>query len=94
LNGGAPRQLAPCAAAPSSFNVGPLGVYYIGCEQSTARSVHLVNAATGRDTVLGTITDMHNMFTPIAASPDGQEVVYTRAVNPGGVDLMLIENFK
>jgi Tol biopolymer transport system component/DNA-binding winged helix-turn-helix (wHTH) protein len=94
LNGGAPRQLAPCAAAPSSFNVGPLGIYYIGCEQSTARSVHLVNAATGRDTVLGTITDVHNMFTPIAASPDGQKVVYTRAMNPGGVDLMLIENFK
>ena len=38
---------------------------------------------------------MHNMFTPIAASPDGQEIVYTRVMNPGGLaDLMLIENFK
>ena len=40
LKGGPTRELSPCAAAPSSFNVGPQGVYYVGCEQSTIRSVH------------------------------------------------------
>jgi Tol biopolymer transport system component/DNA-binding winged helix-turn-helix (wHTH) protein len=94
LSGGSPRQLAPCAAAPSSFNVGQKGIYYVGCERSTVRSVHLVDPTTGRDRVLGTITDMHNMFTPIAVSPDGKGMLYTRAMNPGGTDLMLIENFK
>jgi hypothetical protein len=30
----------------------------------------------------------------IAASPDGERIVDTRAMNPEGADLMLIESFK
>ncbi len=56
--------------------------------------LHLVNAATGEDRVVGTLEKFGTTGTfGLAVSPDGNVIVYERVLREGH-DLMLIENFR
>jgi serine/threonine protein kinase len=73
------------------------GIYYVACTRVGVGSnadLHLINAATGQDRVLGTLEKFGTTGTfGLAVSPDGNVIVYERVLREGH-DLMLIENFR
>ena len=50
IAGGKPRRLLPCVR---SFSTSAVGLYYIDCEPGPDRNVHVINAATTLDSVIG-----------------------------------------
>ncbi len=89
--GGAPRQLLPCVRAYSIFT-NAVGLYYAECGPGPDRNVHLVDAATNRDSVIGRTRDAPYQPSVFAVSPDGKSVLVPRG--EWTRDLMLIENFR
>ena len=87
--GGAPRQVLPCV---SGFTANAVGVYYTACGPGPDREVHVVEAATTRDSVIGRTRDTAFGPMPPAVSPDGKSVLVARSELTR--DLMLIENFR
>jgi Tol biopolymer transport system component len=87
--GGAPRQVLPCVVG---FSANAVGVYYTACGPGPDREVHLVEAATARDSVIGRTRDTAFGQMPPAVSPDGKSVLVARSELTR--DLMMIENFR
>ena len=87
--GGAPRQVLPCVR---SFSTSAVGVYYIDCGPGPDRDVHLIDAATTRDSVIGRTRDLPYGSSVLAVSPDGKSLLVPRG--EWTRDLMLIENFR
>ena len=77
LAGGPERQLVPCVFA-SNFTIGAAGVYYGARGDGPARAIHL-QESSGRDRVLGTITD-HGVRSaqPDGGAPDGKTILVRR----------------
>jgi len=99
LTGGSSRQIAPCVVGWAVASTSR-GIYYAACsgEESgwggSNPALHLVNAATGEDRVLGTLEKFSSFgLFGMAVSPDGRDIVYDRLLREGH-DLMLIENFR
>jgi Tol biopolymer transport system component len=88
LTGGVPRPVLPCVRA---FAANPIGVYYIACDSQPDWNVHLLDAKTRRDSVIGR-TRGTPYGTELAVSPDGKSVLVSRGEFTR--DLMLIENFR
>jgi serine/threonine protein kinase len=88
--GGPERKVVDCAT--SSFTVGLAGVYHVGCAQDRhALPLYLLDPATGRDRLLGTVD---NAWEGITVSADGKTILYAKIVGEGSDDLMMIENFR
>jgi eukaryotic-like serine/threonine-protein kinase len=87
--GGPERKVVDCAT--SGFTVGLAGVYHLGCAQDRrALPLYLLDPATGRDRLLGTLG---TPWEGITVSPDGKTILYAKIVGEGS-DLMMIENFR
>ena len=90
LDGGPERVAVGCVAA-RGFDVGPDGVYYIGCVTAEREQPFFrLDPATGRRELLGKVevaADRH-----IAVSPAGGPILFTKATLKA--DLMLVENFR
>ncbi len=84
------RQLAKCVQW-RAFDVAADGVYYVACADNADSALHRIDPHTGQDRVLGTL-EKHSGH-PIAVSPDGRVILYSKLVSEGA-DLMLIENFR
>ena len=89
LAGGPERPVADCVPF-LGFAVGRAGVYHVGCGNGTDAPLFLLDAATGRDRVLGRLEKPSVGFT---VSPDGKTILYVKATGEGS-DLMMIENFR
>jgi len=90
LDGGPERQVLDCVTN-WGWAVGPAGVYHLGCEADPrAVPLSLLDPATGRDRLLGTLERGDGGIT---VSPDGKTVLYVKSIGEGS-DLMLIENFR
>ena len=72
------------------FAVGRAGVYHFGCGTGPELPLSLLDAATGRDRLLGRVERPGQGLT---VSPDGKTILYTKTVREGS-DLMMIENFR
>jgi Tol biopolymer transport system component len=92
LAGGDARQLVACVRN-SAFGVGPRGVYYVPCDPSPDRPLHVMDSRTGRDERLGTLEGLGDRPLGLSVAPDGNAIVYRREVL-SRADLMLIENFR
>jgi len=92
LAGGDARQLVACVAN-SAFGVGARGVYYVPCDPSPDRPLHVMDPRTGRDERLGTLEGLGDRPLGLSVAPDGNAIVYRREVL-SRADLMLIENFR
>jgi hypothetical protein len=96
LTRGEPRTIIPCVAQ-SLYAVAVQGIYYVPCHDdahSGPDSQLLVrNPVTLKDHRYGTLEKFENANGGLAVSPDGQTLLYTRAVSRGA-DLMLIQNFR
>ena len=96
LNGGAPRQLVACVRN-SAFGAGSLGIYYVACGAIPDPALHVIEAESGRDRILGRLEHYESdpWVAPLglAVSPDGTSILYLRHMSDSA-DLMLIENFK
>ena len=89
ITGGAPRRLLPCAR---SFSTSAVGLYYTECGPGPDRNVHVIDAATKRDSVIGRTRDHPYVGSGFAVSPDGKSLLVPRG--EWTRDLMLIENFR
>ena len=69
-----------------------VGLYYTECGPGPDRNVHLIDAATTRDSVIGRTRDAPYQPSVFAVSPDGKSVLVPRG--EWTRDLMLIENFR
>ena len=92
--GGPERTIAACVAQ-RSYAVSPGGVFHVDCRppqaQETAQQVVLLwDAATGRDTPVGTVEAV--WLGGLSSSPDGKSLLFGRSMQPS--DLMMIENFR
>jgi Tol biopolymer transport system component len=99
LAGGPSHQIVPCVAGWAVSTRLP-AIYYVTCSPgsvgwgSADSALHVLNASTGADRVLGTLERYSSIsFSGLAVSPDGKVVVYERLQREGH-DLMLIENFR
>jgi eukaryotic-like serine/threonine-protein kinase len=91
LTGAPPKQLLACVRR--WFSVGSRGIYYAACSEGEP-TVRLIDAATGEDRSIATLVDpVFGDPAGLTVSPDGADVLYTRAVIKGS-DLMMIENFR
>jgi dipeptidyl aminopeptidase/acylaminoacyl peptidase len=88
LAGGVPRPVVPCVR---EFAANATGVYYIACDPGRDWAVHVIDAKTTRDSVIGR-TQGTPYGTGIAVSPDGKSVLVPRG--EWTRDLMLIEHFR
>ena len=89
LPGGAERQVLDCVPW-FGFAVGRAGVYHVGCGTDPDVPFFLLDAATGRDRLLGRL---ESPFKGLTVSPDGKEILYAKRVRAGS-DLVLIESFR
>ena len=90
LAGGASRQLVRCVK-DQSFTLAASGIYYAPCDTGPEDFVHLLDPATGRDRVLGSVTEPFHASN-LAVSPDGTTMLVHRYAESD--DLMLLENFR
>jgi Tol biopolymer transport system component len=90
VTGGPARRVLTCVHAGGYFQVRPNGIYYAACSRPEA-DLHLLEAATGRDRILGRVptASSANRF---AVSPDRTTFLIHRESHES--DLMLIENFR
>ena len=93
---GEERTVIPCVPH-WGYAVGPRGVFHLDCNPpgaliSTRRALRFWEARRGPDQLLTTLDT--GPFEPfgLSASPDGQEVLFTRDVLSR--DLMMIEDFR
>jgi Tol biopolymer transport system component len=90
LDGGPERVAVDCVAA-RGFDVGPDGVYYVGCATAErAQPFYRLDPVSGRRELLGS-AEMAGDLT-ITVSPRGGAILFTKATQRA--DLMLIENFR
>ena len=77
------------------YAVGAAGIYYLACGgDPLAVSLSLLDPATGRDRLLGTLERPGELgLGGLTVSADGKTILFTKAVGEGA-DLMLIENFR
>jgi Tol biopolymer transport system component/predicted Ser/Thr protein kinase len=88
--GSTARQVLPCAA---DFATNALGLYYVQCGGNIVHLVHFIEAATGRDRVIGRTQYLNTELTStLAVSPDGKTILVPRETH--AADLMMIENFR
>jgi Tol biopolymer transport system component/predicted Ser/Thr protein kinase len=92
LAGGDARQLVACVRN-SAFGVGARGVYYVPCDPSPDRPLHVMDPRSGRDERLGTLEALGDRPLGLSVAPDGNAIVYRRDAL-SRADLMLIENFR
>jgi Tol biopolymer transport system component/DNA-binding winged helix-turn-helix (wHTH) protein len=89
-----PRTLIECVRS-AAFATAGREVFYVPCGPGSNPPLHAIDVVTGRDRLLGNLQH----FPPdvshvnLAASPDGQVVLFRGMVRKGG-DLMLVENFR
>jgi Tol biopolymer transport system component len=89
LDSGVERVVIDCVFS-RSFEIGPRGVYYVGCTSAErAQPVMVFDAATGRSEVLGAV---ESVGTGLAVSPDGKTLLVP-LVAPKA-DIVMIENFR
>ena len=90
LPGGAKRPVIDCVRS-FGYAVGAAGIYYLACGgDPLAVSLSLLDPATGRDRLLGTLERPEQ---GLAVSLDGKTILYAKSVGEGS-DLVLIENFR
>jgi len=90
LAGGPERKVLECVSS-RGFAVGPGGIYHLGCTADLrAVPLYLLDTATGRDRLLGTL---ENAVFGLTVSTDGKTILYTKWENQGS-ELMMIENFR
>jgi hypothetical protein len=70
--------------------VSALGVYHVGCVGQGDAPLLVLDLASGRDRLLGTLTRAYGGLT---VSADGKTVLFTGRGGEGS-DLVLIENFR
>jgi len=98
LAGGPSHQLVPCTLG-WAVSTAPPAIYYLTCPPqsgwgSSDPALHVLNASTGADRVLGTLERYSpSSYSGLAVSPDGKVIVYDRLQREGH-DLMLLENFR
>jgi hypothetical protein len=84
--GSTARQVLPCAA---DFATNALGLYYVQCGGNIVHLVHFIEAATGRDRVIGRTQYLNTELTStLAVSPDGKTILVPRETH--AADLMMI----
>ena len=89
IAGGPERQVVDCVRY-FGFAVGRAGVYHLGCGTGGKVPLFLLDAATGRDQLLGQLEKPGEGLT---VSPDGKTILYSKIVREGA-DLMMIEDFR
>jgi serine/threonine protein kinase/Tol biopolymer transport system component len=91
IRGGAERTVIECVGF-RGFVPHAAGIYHVGCGLPLAHEapLYLVDPATGRDRLLGTLEKYEF---GLAVAPDGKSILYG-TVQGEGSDLMLIENFR
>jgi hypothetical protein len=88
---GSPERVAVDCVAFRGFDVGPDGIYYVGCATAEREQLfHRLDPATGRHEILGR-AEMAGEHT-ITVSPSRGPILFTEAILRA--DLMLIENFR
>lgn len=96
LTGGKPATIIPCVSQ-SAYSVAADGIYYVPCQDAVHpdpdAEVHVLNPVTLADRRRGRLEKFSEFTGGLAISPDGQTILYTRAVSRGA-DLMLIHNFR
>jgi len=93
LAGGPERTVIDCVQW-RGLTVGPAGIYHLGCTpnpRGASMPLYLLDAATGRDRLLGTVEAAGGAIT---VSPDGKTILYSRVMANEGSDLMMIEDFR
>ena len=99
LSGGTPVQLLECVYG---FSVGSNGIYYYACRsdrfawtmtQSEPLDIHVIDPATRRDRLIGSLAGVADRFYGPIVSPDGTGFLFAK-VPISSNDLMVIENFK
>jgi len=93
---GRPSTIIPCVSQ-SAYSVATDGIYYVPCVNAVHpdpdAEVHVLNPVTLEDGRQGRLEKFSELTGGLAVSPDGQTILYTRAVSRGA-DLMLIQNFR
>ena len=90
LAGGPERTVIDCVPR-YGYAVVAAGVYHLGCGGDVRGSpLFLLNPATGRDRLLGTL---EGRAVNLTVSPDGKTILYAKYAGEGS-DLVLIENFR
>jgi hypothetical protein len=87
LDGGPERVVVDCVAG-RALDVGPDGVYYVGCSTAERDQPCFRLDPAGRRELLGRVEDAVDL----AASPSGGSILFTKETLRA--DLMLIENFR
>jgi Tol biopolymer transport system component len=96
--GGEERVIVGCVAG-KNFAVGPQGVFHVECIPPEAPAgsqgvLRLLDPSTGRDRVVGALeSGGESVGGGLAVSPDGRSILYDHSA-VGGLDLMMIENFR
>ena len=91
--GGAERRVTD-EGVMSLWTVAGDFIYYIGEPDAAARPVWKLEPATGKKVRIGSITDrVYADSGELSVSPDFRFLLYTR-YEPGGADLVLVENFR
>jgi Tol biopolymer transport system component len=92
LEGGPDRRVEDCVVSRSLAD-GPDGIYFLDCSPGSQRRLFRLDPATGRKRLLGTIEAGNSHFVPMAVSPDGRTILFTRRLGQGA-DLVLVEGFR
>jgi Tol biopolymer transport system component len=91
LAGGPAHEIVRCSFG--AFTVGAQGVYFVPCASAGEFVLHVLDPATGRDRVFGTLEHFATTHESVSISPDGSFALYDRFASEG-TNLMLIENFR
>jgi hypothetical protein len=87
---GPERTVIDCVPR-AGYAIGAAGIYHVGCGDDTlAAPLLLLEAATGRDRLLGMLERPGQGLT---VSADGKTILYPKVAGEGN-DLVLIENFR
>jgi hypothetical protein len=73
-----------------SFAVAQRGLYYAACGRGPDAQLHLLQPATGKDSVVGILEKFRFRMT---VSADGNTILYASETRSGS-DLMLVEGFR
>ena len=96
LKGDPLRTIIECVSQ-SAYSVAAQGIYYVPCQDAVHPNrnaeIHVLDPVTLKDRGHGTLEKFSEFTGGLAVSPDGQTILYTRAVSHGA-DLMLIQNFR
>lgn len=94
LTGGKVRTIITCVSE-SAYSVAANGIYYVPCQGADHLNpnaeAHVLNPVEDRRFAM--LEKFSELTGGLAVSPDGQTILYPRAVSRGA-DLMLIQNFR